>query len=81
MLMNIATQKDILGAFPEIQDHAVVEILDMNATVDELEAALVILTSDEKELIEIKLREGDQIHRLLNILNQAGVQAAADRDR
>ena len=79
--MNIATRKDVLAVFPDIQDHAVVEILDMKATVDELEAALVILTSDEKELIDIKLREGDQIHRLLNILNQAGVQAASGRDR
>jgi hypothetical protein len=58
-----------------------VEILDMQASVDELEAALVLLTSDAEDVIDIKRREGDQIHRLLNILNQAGIQAAPDRDR
>jgi hypothetical protein len=53
----------------------------MQASVDELEAALVLLTSDAEDVIDIKRREGDQIHRLLNILNQAGIQAAPDRDR
>jgi hypothetical protein len=79
--MNKATRKDVLSIFPEIQDHAVVEILDMMATVDDLEAALLILTSDDKDLIDIKRREGGRIHRLLNILNQAGVQTAVDRER
>ena len=78
--MVIATRKDILGVFPGIQDHAVVEVLDMKATVDELEAALALLTSDDKGLIEIKQREGGQIHRLLNILNDANVAAVQDRD-
>lgn len=79
--MGIATHSDILRVFPGIQDHAAVEILDMQASVDELEAALVLLTSDSEEVIDIKRREGDQIHRLLNILNQDGIQAAPDRDR
>ena len=79
--MSIATRKDVLSVFPDIQDHAVVEIMDLNATIDDLEAALVILTSEDKNLIEIKRREGGKIHQLMNILNQAGVLAAADRDR
>jgi len=79
--MSIATHKDIVQVFPGIQDHAAVEILEMQATVDELEAALAVLTSDDKDLIDIKQREGGQIHRLLSILNQAGIQAVLDRDR
>ena len=79
--MSIATHKEIVQIFPGIQDHAAVEILEMQATVDELEAALAVLTSDDKDLIGIKQREGGQIHRLLNILNQAGIQAVLDRDR
>lgn len=79
--MSIATHKDIVQVFPGIQDHAAVEILEMQATVDELEAALAVLTSDDKDLIDIKQREGGQIHRLLNILNQADIQAVLDRDR
>jgi hypothetical protein len=79
--MSIATHKDIVQVFPGIHDHAAVEILEMQATVDELEAALALLTSDDKDLIDIKQREGGQIHRLLNILNQADIQAVLDRDR
>lgn len=78
--MTIATHNDILSVFPGVQDHAVVEILEMKATVDELEAALAVITSDDKDLIEIKQREGGQIHRLLNILNEAGIAAVQDRD-
>ena len=79
--MTIATHDDILRVFPDIQDHAAVEILALQATVDELEAALVVLTSDSKELVDIKQREGGQIHRLLSILNQANVEAPPDVDR
>lgn len=79
--MTTASHDDILRVFPGIQDHAAVEILAMNATVDELEAALVVLTSDSQELVDIQQREGDQIHRLLSILNQAGVEAPPDVDR
>lgn len=78
--MTIATHRDIQNVFPGIQDHAAVEILDMKATVDELEAVLALLTSDDTDLIEVKQREGGQIHRLLNILNSAGVAATQDRD-
>jgi hypothetical protein len=79
--VSIATRKDVISVFPDLQDHAVVEILDMKASVEDLEAALGVLMSDDKDLIEVRQREGGQIHRLLNILNQAGVQEALDRDR
>ena len=79
--MNIATREDVISLFPDLQDHAVVEILDMKVSVEDLEAALGVLMSDDKDLIEVRQREGGQIHRLLNILDQAGVQAALDRDR
>jgi hypothetical protein len=79
--MKIATREDVIAAFPALQDHAVVEILDMKASVEDLEATLGLLMSDDKNLIEVRQREGGQIHRLLNILNQAGIQEALDRDR
>ena len=72
--MSIANHEDIVHVFPGIQDHAVVEILEMKATVDELEAALAIMSGDEKDSIGIRQREGGQIHRLLGILDRAGVQ-------
>ena len=78
--MKIATHNDILAVFPGIQDHAAVEIMEMKATVEDLEAALAVITSDDLDLIEFKRREGGQIHRLLNILDQAGIAAAQDRD-
>lgn len=78
--MTRATRKEVLAVFPGLDDHTVVEILDMRATVDELEAALTILTSDDKELIAIKRREGGEIHRLLNILTEAGVEPTTEQD-
>ena len=78
--MSIATHKDVLSIFPGIQDHAAVEILEMKATVDELEAVLAVIMSDDKDLVEVKQRQGGQIHRLLNILNQSGIAPVQDRD-
>ena len=78
--MGTAKHDDIVRVFPGIQDHTALEIFDMKATVDELEAALMLLTSDDKGLIEIGQREGDRIHRLLSILNQAGIQPDDDRE-
>ena len=78
--MTAATHNDVVRLLPEIQDHAVVEILGMSATVGEIEAALAALTSDDEGLIEIEHREGDRIHRLLSILNQSQIEPADDRD-
>ncbi len=78
--MTIASHNDIKKLFPDLPDHAAVEILAMNATIDELDAALVMMTSDDNELIGIRERKGTQIHRLMNILNLAGIQSPEDRD-
>ena len=77
--MGQATHKDILSVFPGIQDHAAVEIMAMRATVDDLEAAFAVMTSDDEHLIDVKQREGGQIHHLLVILGRAGVHPATDR--
>lgn len=79
--MKTATRNDILTVFPGLEDHALVEILGMQATMEDLEAALALLSSDDEGLIEVKQREGTQIHRLLNILNRAGLPATLGRDR
>ena len=79
--MTVATRNDVARLIPDIEDHAVVEILGMDATVGELEAALAALTSDDEGLIEIEHREGDRIHHLLRILHQSRIEPAEDRDR
>ncbi len=79
--MVTATHNDIARLIPEIQDHAVVEILAMQATVAEIEAALAALTSGDEDLIDIERRAGDRIHRLAGILSLSQVEAAADRER
>ena len=53
----------------------------MKATLPELEAAMMLLTSDDEQLIAIGQREGGQIHRLLNILNQSGIGPEDDPER
>ncbi len=77
--MAAATHKDVVRLIPEIQDHAIVEILGMGATVGEIEAALAAMTSNEEDLAEIEHREGDRIHRLLRILNQSQIEPVDDR--
>jgi hypothetical protein len=78
--MTIATHDDIARLFPGISDHVILEILETGSTLSELEAALVSMTDDGEDLIEIQQREGTKIHRLLSILNQADIEMPADRD-
>ena len=73
--MAIATRKDILSVFPDLEDHTLIEILKVNPTVDDLEAASVALSSDDVDTIGIRQREGDRINSVLDILNRAGVEA------
>lgn len=79
--MSTATNDQIVRLFPGIQDHAVIEILNTNATVDELEAAMLLLQSADEGLIDIKQREGDRINRLLNILGSSELRPQENRDR
>ena len=78
--MTAATQKDITRIFPNLADHAVSRIEDMNATVAELDAAMLMLFSDDVDLIEQKQQEGDRLNHLIAILQAAGVEASDDRD-
>ena len=78
--MTIVTVDDIARVFPGIQDHTVLEILAAQTTVDELEAALLLLTNDDEGLIEIKQRESGQLNRLLEILNQSEIRSRTDHD-
>lgn len=78
--MTAATRNDILRIFPDLPDHAVSRIEDMKATVAELDAAMLLLSSDDVDLIEQKQREGDRLNHLMAILDAAGVEAP-DEDR
>ncbi len=66
--MNIATHQDITRLFPGIQDHTVVEILDTQATLGDVEAALALLQDADEGLIGVKQRHGERINRVLDIL-------------
>lgn len=72
--MNAATHQDIVRLFPGIQDHTVVEILDTNATLGDIEAALALLQDADEGLIGVKQRHGDRINRVLNILAVSGLR-------
>lgn len=72
--MNAATHQDIVRLFPGIQDHTVVEILDANATLGDIEAALALLQDADEGLIGVKQRHGDRINRVLNILAVSGLR-------
>ena len=66
--MNAATHQDIVRLFPGIQDHTVVELLDTNATLGDMEAAVALLQDADEGLIGVKQRHGDRINRVLDIL-------------
>jgi hypothetical protein len=72
--MNAATHQDIVRLFPGIQDHTVVEILDANATLGDIEAALALLQNADEGLIGVKQRHGDRINRVLDILAASGLR-------
>jgi hypothetical protein len=72
--MNTATRQDIVRLFPGIQDHTVVEILDTNATLGDIEAAVALLQDADEGLIGVKQRHGDRINRVLGILSASGFQ-------
>lgn len=79
--MRTATHDDVLEFFPDLPDHAVVEILAMQPTVTELDAAMLLQTSDDEELIDIKRRDNDRLHQLLTILDAAEIDAVDDPRR
>ena len=58
-----------------------VEILNAKATVDELEAALLLLQDADEGLIGIEQRERDRINRLLDLLGSSELRPQEDRDR
>ena len=66
--MDTATRQDIVRLFPGIQDHTVVEILDTQATLGDIEAAVALLQGTDEGLIGVKQRHGDRINRVLDIL-------------
>ena len=78
--MTQASQKDILRIFPGLPDHAVARIESMRATVAELDAAMLQLSSDDTDLIELKARQGDRLNQLVGILQAAGAEPVDERD-
>jgi len=78
--MTTATHSEIVQLFPGIQDHSVLEILATKATVEELEAAMLLLNDEDEGMIELKEREGDQLNRLLDVLSNTEIMLQEDRD-
>lgn len=78
--MATATHEDVYRLFPDIQDHAIVELLGSRPTTDELEAASQLLQDDDEGLIDIKQRFGDRLNLLVTILAEANVEPVSDRD-
>lgn len=78
--MPTATHSDIIRVFPNLPDSAIARIEAMRATVTELDAALVILSSEDSDLIEDKQRAGDRLNQLLAVLSDAGIEAPDDHE-
>jgi hypothetical protein len=76
--MTTATHNDIVRLLPGIQDHTVLEILAMEATVDELEAVLQLLQDNDEGLIEVKRQKGGRLNLLRGILENSEVRLRDD---
>ncbi|MDH5622768.1 MAG: hypothetical protein OEY74_11860 [Gammaproteobacteria bacterium] len=72
--MTRATHNDIVRLFPGIQDHTALEIIAMQATINELEAASQLLQDNDDGLIEVKRRKGDRLNLLCGLLAQSEIQ-------
>lgn len=79
--MATATHDEIVRLFPGMQDHTVLEILAMEASVDELEAASLMLQDADEGLIGVKQRRGDRLNLLLGILAGSEIRPRDDVDR
>lgn len=72
--MTTATHNDIVRLLPGIQDHTVLEILAMEATVAEVEAAVQLLQDDDEGLMEVKRQAGSRLNLLLGILANSEIR-------
>jgi hypothetical protein len=79
--MVSATHDDVSRLFPGIQDHTVLEILATEATVSDLEAALLLLEDNDEGLIDAKQQKGSLLNHLLAIIAKSEIRPRDDVDR
>lgn len=79
--MAKATHDDIVRLFPGLQDHTVLELIATGATVDELEAASLMLQDADEGLIGVKQRHGDRLSLMLGVLTKSEINPRDDPDR
>jgi hypothetical protein len=79
--MGIATHEDVYRLFPDIQDHAVVDVMATRPTINELEAAWQMLQENDEGLVAIKQRKGSRLNHLLAILVESQMQVEDDHER
>jgi len=76
--MTRATHNDIVRLFPGIQAHTALKIIAMEATVDELDAVLLLLQDNDADLIELKRQKGGRLNLLRGILEESEIQLRDD---
>lgn len=79
--MSTASHKEVVRLLPGVADHTVVEILETGASLDELEAAAMLLTNQDEGLLEAERLKSVQVSRILDILTLAQYGPADDHDR
>jgi hypothetical protein len=79
--MTIAKHDDIVRLFPGIHDRTVLQIQATNATMADLEAALLSLQGEDEGLLEFKQRQADRLNQLLAILADWEALSANDVNR
>ncbi len=75
--MSHITHDQIAHMFPGIQDHTVVEILDVQPTESELEATLMALQGDDRP--NVNQPDNPKVLRMIDILRQVDFGLEDDR--
>ncbi len=80
-VMNSATHDDVIRLFPDTQGHSVVEILDLGPSLDELEAAVLLLGNQDEGLVDASIPTPTVISRIVDILSREEQLTEQERER
>ena len=78
--MNSATHDDVIRLFADIQDHTIVEIMDLGPSLDELEAAALLLGNQDEVLADARAPAPIIVSRIVDILTREGQLTEQDRE-
>lgn len=75
-----ATRQDITRLFRGVDEHTILELLRIEPSVSDLEAALLVMQGDDESLYGMAESRRQAAAQLASTLEQAGFRAGGDED-